>query len=1436
MTLLNRQDEQNQTTGQPTIDASSVPKISSNQQNVEALQNGSNTPVPGSGNSDGTVPQFAINDDGTINFGAVQQVGGQQPIVSPQSRPVLPQQIEEALGNPIPVFPSINPEVVYAPGQIPTPTQLYSGAPSSQITNNAFRRVAPRPDNNPIETAIFPQTYRQTPRELAEERGLSWLQRLTGVANSVTGMFTGLGFGAPTVSILNNFNFGEYGSGALGAVFYGLDALTNIPRGALLDVNRLNAAIINRFRQGDSFSDTYEYTDPTPNNGQLDSFFMSALRGDDQSLFNFQRDENGNYNPLGLLGENATDFYTEIAEYQDWLEHREAPQLTNNPLLNVFRDTTFSLNSLWRSPTVQRLPGAVGILLLDALTSTDGMILGAIGRRAMREAAQEAATAPIPVRGGDIVRYNPPPGATRVSPTPVTQPIRIGRRLRQQIANGADLDSALEVVRRQQLGTDIENTIRGIQANRGTTFNTPEFVFITPPPDAPPQTIRALLPPPSFSDAGRAPILGERGVPVVRTPTERATIINSQINVVPPNLTHSQIDRVIEVLPPALSNEVGLVSRTIGPRPGRIRPIGGRGIPTPESRTGLNIRGVEVPNIVPDVGVSTNPLDGITIRRTSENTVEFDYFTHSIRIGELNKARAYLNGLMDSGLRVVVNLDPNDLPQVIRYRRNLLVQNGFVTTDSNPNRLVWNPQEVAVRAVDDLPEAIVDETSTGIRGIRPRRNPRNVMEDLASRAVNRRRRQFNIVEALADNTGRPRGEYTDRVVQEYSAVVDMSEPRYRPLTDLPVNTLDEQTDFIYRESYPFGRVNRTTERSFIIQFDEANLVDRRTGDYLGMRARQRNALRQVIRTAPDDAIITVEPHIFRNLTRDLLQDGFIIRRIEDGALASIDTYSDDLGRLANDPLAEPLYEVVFSKDRTQLGNIRNVRDLPSGRSVIEGIQRDLIGDAPLPKVDTGESLQELFEQADNITNRQSTRDRVQELLQRARQEIEEPEVPASIVPEESVENLGQQVDETVSESAIPEDSVESLIRQADEIVPPEAPVQTADELLQRSSSAESLLQQSDFNPLELTDNQLQDIFDNPPDVLSDEMYDTVEQARRVGTAGVWRRESPGNYRSNAFDTDEWVLYGNESGHRAPAYSLNITREDNGRWFLSGEDHDHDVMISTLMERTEEYRNGFRTLNEAKQYGDEFGEDFSRMFYDNYPEVERYRQSVQELYRRRIEGVFNQAVEDAPPITLEAEYIDDLLNPDIVNNPDAYREVAMTLSEDIAPTTYQPSPEQLEGIQRFLRYRDEVVSHMSIDSSLRRQIQEIEDIDAEAFYDELMSYDEVPKKPEDYAEFLDEGNAEYEVLLGTYNRMLDEPSSRNVQRYLSQLEYTVRAQADENYETASRYMDLMFTEEAALRELEDEGFQRYLDDLFAESEETRRALEEQLGGSSRKRCI
>lgn len=795
-----------------------------------------------------------------VGFGNVTQP---QNVGLPQlTIPQLRQPPEPTLDAPIFIPPAYDLSTLQT-----NPQALYGGGTRRDISR-AIRRTLPEIETqNVIQDRFIPsnQTAGETRRETTVRRSQNWLDRvLSGVrGNNLTDRlintlmwrinpFLGAQFGTPRSEFArtggtgftradgsqwtpNNDSsslqtFGEYGSGALGLLFYGLDWVPNMVRGAILDIGANTRALGNTLSERggasiwrqewrDDFGENRRLYDAVPDGHQYESYVTRALFGDDLSFINFQESRDGSYNPLGVLGESADDFYRDQDLYQRFI---------SNPLA---REQTNWFQRFMLSPSARLMPRALAAFGLEVYTDPMGGALwetiGANVRRMMRRGVQ--ATPPLhrllPGIDEGIPRLMPTtsmpnPGRTVSTPRGTqaipdnffssgTQPrvglpernIDIAAELRARLRNGMPMQQAIDEVAELTPNPDLMRNINTPMWNRPRGLFVDEVVT------------------PQWGDVVRSPRMRPDSFPIRRTAIERRTLINSVANILPPTLNNAQIDRVVNALPRRLGDEIALSARTFGAPVPQLPPA----------------RSANLPQLLPAVGSRSNPIPNVGLIRTSQNTVRIELPTTPNSI-DFDQFAPLVQSLRDDfPFRLEVQL-----PSQSRLRNqlaNMLNNFGFTQTG---NRMIAQPvnqyenlsdlrrtaanaesdfivrrteqlrQEPGLRVVrppapvEDLPSAravlqgwmndLLDspEPSRIIQNAELEQS-NETLQDLFQRAediwsspvyddVRQRppRQPTNVVEFVARNTGRPRGQYTDNVVQAFNNNA-LQVPQPRPL-------------------------------------------------------------------------------------------------------------------------------------------------------------------------------------------------------------------------------------------------------------------------------------------------------------------------------------------------------------------------------------------------------------------------------------------------------------------------------------------------------------------------------------------------------------------------------------------------------------------------------------------------------------------------------
>lgn len=660
-----------------------------------------------------------------IDFDAVTQptFTPPAPIVN-TAPPVSNDQILEQLGTPNFVVPEFNWDA------LPNQAELFSGPDRWQL-NRSRNYFLPPIQQNPVTAELFPQqSPSEAPGQVRRERGSNFLQRLF-FGNSNAQPLPEYGYVNPWRALTEG-QFGEYGSGLLGALFYTLDGTTNVARSAVLDLLQHDVALFTTLREGglrnfgSRYMENLRATDSIPTDDEYVPYVIRALAGDDQSPFNFRSDVDGGYNPLGLLGDNASTFYDEIDTYMQRTDEYVAGAETN---LGAAGRRLSSLLSP-ANPVVRNLPRAIGSLFVDVVTDPSGPLsaLSSGLRRVARQEIQTARPLPasvtrferslsvelgerqqsqalqsqavIPMEFGDT----PPPAPTGTSAAEIAAQIRFWRR------QGLDMPEAI-----RRVAEDNDNL--PVDVNLGELL--PQYqwrpvpqITIRPPENATRQQTRALSPQAQWQDVARSTPTSPADFPRPRTSAEITRVVNSQTNIVPEGLQPTEIERIVDALPPIVSDELSLVTRRVGVSVPSDIPVATRS---------------DVPNVLDNVGDELSISQGASLRRTSNSTITL---TRSGVVNQDEFIPALRSVLTTTQQRVVYDLPDNVTARNSQVR--LFESLGFTQTG---NRMIYTPRR---RFVDDV-------------------------------VPFRRRRPGNVVELLADNTGRPRGSYTNRVVADFNA-------------------------------------------------------------------------------------------------------------------------------------------------------------------------------------------------------------------------------------------------------------------------------------------------------------------------------------------------------------------------------------------------------------------------------------------------------------------------------------------------------------------------------------------------------------------------------------------------------------------------------------------------------------------------------------------
>lgn len=1135
MTLLNQREKANIAGTQVDADTSVVPV--SKAPVAPAAPGPSILPPQGTQNMSPTVGQAPTQ----VDFNAVQQPQNEfmMPTLPQQAPAVTGQELVDQLGIPTYVPPSVDWDNVVQG------TELFRG-PARFNLDARVNNYLPAPTRNEVERAIYPNSPNPAAQSSGErmfDRGLGWLRRIQ------EGWGNGLG---------QDLDYGDYGTGLLGSLFYLLDLPTQIVRGSFLDTARLGFSLADATRRGGvpfseswrrEFSTTFRALDPTYDDATVDSYLWRAVTGNDLSPFNFRNNEYDNeYNPLGVLGATNTEFYDELDVYLQ--EHNADVEARETNVGAAWQQLTGLLNP--RNPVVRRLPNVGLALVVDGFSDPLGPLndLGNYMRRTVGRRVQTVAPAVPPPRtdvGSIVLR---PRATSNIGE--VEAPVRIGRAIRQRVNAGQSIDEALEAA--AQLGAPSEQAIiRGMQGQRGWT--PPRTTLITPPPpSASPAVRRALSPAPGFNDIARRPVLAEVGMPAVRTPDSRARIINSQLAVVPPGLTHNQVDQIVEALPATMSDELRIVSRAIGPEVPAALP------------TTTN---TAIPRFLDDEGSEFVIQENVYMRRNPDRRIEI------VPEGTINWTTYY-----------------DALPNLLQRNRGTY----FITLPESNFAIPYIEFSYKKMGFTRQGDEMVYRS-------------RPEWDDVITPF---RRRPTNVVEMVSNNTQRPQGAYTRRVVRSYNEGTPITPPPAIVEDAIPVAAVEELAV-------------RPPETPIVVQETVSDVV---------------------AESIPDAA-----------LPQTYSARGEWSSEFRDSPYSSTNAYSATPG----DPLGRARDQYAITVERT--GNNRwTVYAEDHEPSDLANIYDDY----PI----------------DGFKTRRAAR--------------------------EWAENFGQ--------------DLEDVWRQAD----------------------------------------------------IDEGISAIE--RRIG------------------DTIEIVPNRNGQGFR-----LRLGRES-------------DDVLSVI-----EYigpRGGFPDTQAA--------EDFITANGDAILERVMAQQATDAALLDFSTSLLNP----------EQEAIDALINPSVAANPDAYDEVKFTMSTDIAPERL--SPEAAEAIDVYTRLRNEVASSVTMDTDLRYQLSEIQDIDPEDFYNAILTDD--PPAIEDVTKFMNEADPEVETLIQVYDEMLENPSTRNVQRYLSQLEFTVEARIEDNFNEATRQIQLMLNQEDTLREMADVVNGQMIEDQLSRTSVEVDNLVERIGRTSRGNCI
>lgn len=1013
------------------------------------------------------IPQSPVND--LIGFGNVTQpqMGGVPDII----RPELAEQPEGSALD-IPTF--IPPAFDYNSLQ-PRAGMLYGGHTRQEL-NRAMQFVLPDIEPaNVIQQRFIPNSTRgQTPRQTRVSQSQSWLGRvLSGVrGNNLTDRlintllwrinpFLGAQFGTPRSEFARTGGlgftradgtqwrpdndttqletFGEYGSGALGLLFYGLDFIPNMARAAILDIGANTRALGNTLSQRggasiwrdewrEDFGENRRLYDAVPDGHEYESYVTRALFGDDFSFINFQESRDGTFNPMGVLGESADDFYREQDQYQNFID---------NPL---FRSQTNWFQRFMMSPSARLAPRALAGFGLEVYTDPQGGALfeglNNVWRRMTRRSVQAVPPlqrllpaadigSPRPLLPGGAPSPRSPIMTSRGSVllpdnfvSPSAQPrvampdvdVSLGRELRERIRQGMNMQDAINDVARMSANPDQFRNIR------------------TPQWSAPRNIIIDEVIAPQWGDVARTPRMAPNTFPVRRSPIERTTLINSIANILPPGLTNRQIDRVVDALPTRLSDEIALAARNFGSPVPQL----------PAART------PNLPSFVPNVGNVIQPIDNITLARTARNTVlislspvdnavvnfdEFDPLVRSLRedfpfrlemlLPGRKAIRDQVANLMERygftrrGNRMI-SIPVAEYENLADIRRAAFAdESDFIVRRAEQLRQQSPRTRDTLAEVTDLPNAravlqgwrddlLRSPEPTSLDAARELRESDEAFADLFQRAddlwdnpiyddvrdVPRRREPTNVVEMVARNTGRPRGQYTDNVVSMFNRgelALPPAPPRYVPTQDELIEAArqgDQQLQEILQRASQPTDVPRydSVEQMAVDQLVNPDIVNTPEA-YAEVRGTLPDSLAPYSPSIAEREI--VQEYVQRRTTLEGLmsEHSDLMYQLDQSRTVDVEAFYDELIMAADDleafeePLQflreDPMYEVLTELYNDMIDE-RSARNVQRYLSQLEHTIAQQVDDLTTEIVQAMDNLftqEDVLRQATNTSNR-----------------------------------------------------------------------------------------------------------------------------------------------------------------------------------------------------------------------------------------------------------------------------------------------------------------------------------------------------------------------------------------------------------------------------------------------------------------------------------
>lgn len=216
----------------------------------------------------------------------------------------------------------------------------------------------------------------------------------------------------------------------------------------------------------------------------------------------------------------------------------------------------------------------------------------------------------------------------------------------------------------------------------------------------------------------------------------------------------------------------------------------------------------------------------------------------------------------------------------------------------------------------------------------------------------------------------------------------------------------------------------------------------------------------------------------------------------------------------------------------------------------------------------------------------------------------------------------------------------------------------------------------------------------------------------------------------------------------------------------------------------------------------------------------------------------------------------ILEPSVIETPEALTEVVSTLPSDIQPVNADIVQTRLQGIRNVDNSEVAVsipdtelrvataIDNYNIDfrtvednfDAVRTLESQYDELNHTSFddYDELYSFINLQSEVVERLE--DVGDVDVDAIISTYNDLVDNPSTRNAARYIEQIKYAIGNQLEDAYNAAVDSFVRLEDSRQALRNLTTDNNRQAINNAIEDLELRVQQLSQELGQGNRQSCF